>query len=119
MVVAATTPLSARDFGRPKLSTNDFVVTCSNALPNENGIAFYGAQPKAAPFHGGTLCANQPLARTALFQFDSAAAAALPVPITTGDVGATRYYQFWFRDPSHPDNTTVGLSNALRVTFEL
>lgn len=114
---AATLP-SVGWTGQPKLSTNDFVVTCSNALPNKNGIAFYGGQPKASPFLGGTLCAKPPLTRTALFQFDSAGATTLAVPVTAGDIGVTRYYQFWFRDPAHPDNTTVGFSNALRVTFE-
>jgi hypothetical protein len=31
--------------------------------------------------------------------------------------GTTRYYQFWFRDPFHPDGTNVGLSAALEVKF--
>jgi hypothetical protein len=32
-------------------------------------------------------------------------------------VGTDRYFQFWFRDPAHPDGTTVGLTNGVKVGF--
>jgi hypothetical protein len=41
----------------------------------------------------------------------------MPVQVDLSMIGTTRHYQFWFRDPEHPDGTTVGLSNGLRVGF--
>jgi hypothetical protein len=32
-------------------------------------------------------------------------------------VGTTQVFQFWFRDPEHPDGTGWGLSDALEVQF--
>jgi hypothetical protein len=40
-----------------------------------------------------------------------------PLPFSVFEVGLTRNYQFWFRDPANPDGTKIGLSNAGQVTF--
>ena len=39
------------------------------------------------------------------------------VPVTPELIGMQRCYQAWFRDPSHPDGTGVGLSDALSVVY--
>jgi hypothetical protein len=41
----------------------------------------------------------------------------MAVAIDPSMVGTTRHFQFWFRDPQHPDGTGIGLSNGLRVVF--
>ncbi len=104
--------------GTPSFAVNDFAVTCSDALAGKSGLGFFGLQPRQLAFQGGTLCARAPLRRTPIFQFDGSGFHSMPVTISNGDIGATRYYQFWFRDPMHPDGTGIGLSNALRVTLD-
>jgi hypothetical protein len=41
----------------------------------------------------------------------------LPIAIDAAMIGEQRNYQFWFRDPLHPDGTGVGLSNAVEIVF--
>jgi hypothetical protein len=103
--------------GEPSVGIDDFHVTMSGGLPGKSGIAFFGAQPDTIPFFGGTKCVANPVKRTPIFQLDASGSASVPVPVSVGDLGQTRYYQFWFRDPQHPDGTTVGLSDGLQVTF--
>jgi hypothetical protein len=103
--------------GQPSVGVNDFSITLTNALPNKNGIMFWGTMPGAVPFMGGTKCVLAPTKRTPIFKLDGSGATAQFVPTTIDDLGQTRYYQFWFRDPQHPDGTTVGLSDALGFTF--
>jgi hypothetical protein len=43
--------------------------------------------------------------------------ASMPVPVDLSMAGTTRHYPFRFRDPEHPDGTTVVLSDGLRVGF--
>ncbi|MEO2093606.1 MAG: hypothetical protein ABGY71_06020 [bacterium] len=37
--------------------------------------------------------------------------------VEPGFPGDTRYYPFWYRDPTHPDGIGVGLTNGMAVTF--
>jgi hypothetical protein len=37
--------------------------------------------------------------------------------VTADLVGQTRWYQWWYRDPTHPDGTGVALSDGLEVTY--
>ena len=103
--------------GEPSVQRNAFSVTMTNGLPGKNGVAFWGLTPGAIPFFGGTKCVLAPTKRTPIFAFDGSGATTLPISLTLGDLAQTRYYQFWFRDPTHPDGTTVGLSNALEFTI--
>jgi hypothetical protein len=38
-------------------------------------------------------------------------------PVATADVGSTRYFQVWMRDPTHADGTGIGMSDGLQITF--
>jgi len=102
--------------GEPSFSVDDFEVTMTGGVPNKQGLAFYGFAPAANPFFGGIKCAANPVKRSPLFTLDGSGSVSLPVPLELGDLGETRYYQFWFRDLLHPDGTGVGLSNALELT---
>ena len=103
--------------GIPAAAADDFDLTVDDAEPDKNGIFFYGAGPKSAPFFGGTLLVQGPLKRLPIVTTDAQGSVTLPVSIDAAMIGEQRNYQFWFRDPLHPDGTTVGLSNAVEVVF--
>jgi hypothetical protein len=102
--------------GEASVSVNDLEITMTGGLPGKNGIMFWGLTPGAVPFMGGTKCVLAPTKRTPLFTFDGSGNVSNPVSVTLDDLGETRYYQFWFRDPMHTDGTTVGLSDAIGFT---
>jgi matrixin len=112
-----TTPIV--DFlGSNSLAQNNLAIECHDAMPSKPGLIFYSdAGPYNVPFQGGTLCVKPPISRTPVFVFDIFGYYMQSLPFTVFDIGITRHYQFWFRDPQHPDGTGVGLSNAGRVTF--
>lgn len=104
--------------GSNSLALNTLAIECREAMPNKSGIFFYSnSGPAANPFQGGFLCMNPPILRSPGFVFDMFGYISLPLPFTIFDVGNTRQYQFWFRDPQHPDGTKIGLSNGGQVTF--
>ncbi len=96
---------------------DDFELRVTQAVPNVAGVAFWGLAQASAPFQGGVKWVASPTQRMGVVQTDASGAVSIAVPIDAGMVGQTRYYQFWFRDPSHPDGTTVGLTNGLSVSF--
>ena len=104
--------------GSNSLGLSTLAIECREAMPNKSGIFFYSnSGPAANPFQGGFLCMNPPILRSPGFVFDMFGYISLPLPFTIFDVGNTRQYQFWLRDPQHPDGTKIGLSNGGQVTF--
>jgi hypothetical protein len=103
--------------GNATLAANNFKVSVSAAVPAKNGLFFWGSAPNSAPFSGGTLCVAPPTQRGPVLALDATGAGQMAVAIDPSMVGTTRYFQFWFRDPQHPDGTGIGLSNGLRVVF--
>jgi hypothetical protein len=103
--------------GSPKISQNNFQVTLSGGVPNKPVLAFYGASPQLQPFLGGTLFVKPPLTRLPAQVLDATGSTAYSIPLFPALLDTTRDYQFWFRDPAHPDGTGVGLSNGLQVRF--
>jgi hypothetical protein len=98
-------------------SVDDFGLRVLHGVPGVNGILFYGSASANLPFFGGTLLVAQPIVRTPIVQLDINGALSIPVAIDPSMVGHERFYQFWFRDPQQPDGTTVGLTNAVKVSF--
>ena len=99
--------------GSPTLSgADDFHVTANGVLGSRPGLFFWGLQPAALPFLGGTLCVAPPLRRTGVqfsgggigtcngsfdYFFTQAAMAA------DGIVPFVQIYgQYWNRDPADP-----------------
>ncbi len=101
--------------GSASLSAANLVVTLSGAIPSTNGTVFWGAQQASTPLFGGTLCIAPPITRGPLTLTTAGGAASFGVTILPSMVGTTRQFQWWFRDPADP--FTVGLSDALSVTF--
>ena len=103
--------------GAPSYGAQGFSIAMTNAVPAKVGLAIVSAVgPANVPFAGGTLCVQPPLVRLAGRVTNGAGTMVEAVPITQAMVGSTSWYQFWFRDPAHPDGTGVGLSNGLAVT---
>lgn len=116
--------------GSPTLTgPDDFVVTATNVLNQKNGLLFYGYASTALPFLGGTLCVAPPVLRTSVQgsggnppPSDCSGNYAFPFTQArmVGDglaPGTSVFAQYWTRDPSHPDLTGVGLTNAIRFTI--
>ena len=105
--------------GEPKVSTANFALTNFNGgLGGVPGVYFWSDGGVAIqPFQGGFLCTQPPVLRSPAHTYDVFGFTSQPVTVQPGDVGVTRRFQFWFRDPNHPDGTSVGLSDALEVTF--
>lgn len=116
--------------GMPTLTgPDDFVITATDVLNQKNGLLFYGYAMNEVPFLGGTLCVAAPILRTNVqasggnpppsdcsgsygFAFTQARMVADGL-----SPGTSIFAQYWTRDPSHPDLTGVGLSNAIRFTI--
>ena len=100
--------------GSPCLSTNDFALTLSSALPDKSCLYFFGLNPLAnTPFLGGKLCVGGSTKRGPSTLTNASSTATSPFPLTPALLGQNRYFQWWFRDPSDP--FAVGLSGGLRV----
>ena len=80
-------------------------------------IAFYGVAQGGTARNGGTLCVSGPKKRLPVSVFDGAGSVSFAFPVGLCVVGDVVFCQGWFRDPAHPDGTTVGLTNGLRVEF--
>jgi lysyl endopeptidase len=104
--------------GTPSVTINDFVIDCVGGIPNKNTILYWGAGKATTPFMGGLLCAAAPYHREPPKFFDAFGYVQYAVPVTAQMVGTTRDYQFWGRDPNHPDGTGTLLSNACDVPFK-
>ncbi|MCE9593869.1 MAG: hypothetical protein K8S98_06730 [Planctomycetes bacterium] len=103
--------------GTPRLATHDFAVRVDDLVPNKPGQLFYGAARNAAPFVGGTLLVSMPLVRMPPVHANAQGQVTISVAIAATMPGTVRRYQFWQRDPLHPDGTQACLSNALEVSF--
>ncbi len=109
--------------GAPSTSgTAPFLVTASLVMAQKSGLLFYGYQPHAGAYQGGTMCVRAPIRRlgvqnsgggvscTGTYSTDMNALirAGTDAQLVSG---ATVYCQYWYRDPADPWNT--GLTDAL------
>jgi hypothetical protein len=114
---AGTTPVIGWS-GAPSVTTGDFAITLSNALPNKTAQYFYGnSSNNFAPFFGGTLCVAVNVTRGPMSNTNASSSASVPFPVLPSLVGAKRYFQWWFRDPLDPAGFGRGLSAGLEVEF--
>lgn len=103
-----------------------FIVEASDILASKNGLLFYGQQPHAAAYQGGTMCVRAPVRRTwvqgsgGTTGCSGTFATDMNALIRSGSdpqlvSGATVYCQYWYRDPADPWNT--GLTDGLEFTI--
>ena len=112
--------------GLPSLSIADnFVVTATDVVSQEVGMLLWSRERAEAPFKGGTLCLASPIHRLApqtsggntSFGCSGALFHELGHDLAVAEgwtAGDDLFVQFWYRDPTHPDGTAVGLTGALR-----
>ncbi|MCK6445229.1 MAG: hypothetical protein L6Q99_02460 [Planctomycetes bacterium] len=113
--IGSTPALSAHGFAN--VSAGQFELRVANGVPGKTGVIFWGTQRNAAPFMGGTLCVKLPIVRLPVVTLDANGSVSVPIPMDSSMIGAKRDFQFWFRDPTHPDGTGIGLSDAVEVQF--
>lgn len=92
--------------GAPSVASGNFRVQCYNAVPNKNGIRFWGSASANMPFQGGILCVQPPLIRSAVFAFDITGYIDHPVTLQAAEIGQWRYTQFWAAIPRIPTART-------------
>ena len=103
--------------GSPSVTTGDFAITLSNALPNKTAQYFYGTAQSTIPLFGGTFCVGGSVVRGPLSSTNAGSFASVPFVVQASLVGAKRYFQWWFRDPLDPAGAGRGLSDGLEVEF--
>jgi hypothetical protein len=103
--------------GFASIAADQLHLEVTQAVPGNVGLAFHGVGQASIPFAGGTLLVQPPIWRLPAVTLDAAGAASIPVPMSPAWAGQARNFQFWFRDPTHPDGTGVGLSNAVEIVF--
>lgn len=103
--------------GRPEVQDNEFELELAGAIPRSFGILLRGSVYSPHPFHGGTLYFGSPFRRMGPVQIDLDGEATSPLDITDATPGTTDYYQIVFRDPLQLDDTGIGLSSAVKVTY--
>jgi hypothetical protein len=73
-------------------------------LPNRAGVYIYSDTGSAStPFINAFLCVAPPIVRGPGHVYDSFGTVTVPIPIDVSQIGTHRWFQFWFRDPSHAD----------------
>ncbi len=114
--------------GLLSLSIGDnFHLIAEDVISNQIGLLAWSRGVASTPFFGGTLCLAPPVIRTlaqpssgnavpdcsGTFSFHFSQAYAQQQGVTVGEVLRAQY---WYRDPTHPDATGVGLSNAVEFS---
>ena len=105
--------------GTATWTANDLALEGILGVPGKPGIVIHSSEPDSKPFMGGTLLLAAPVTRWQNYQWDVFSCVTVPVYVDLQDVGVTRYYQLWYRDPQHLDGYGIGLSNGLKVLFGL
>ena len=102
--------------GSPGVSRDELRLELAGAEPNRSASAFYGFIPADKPWNGGFLYVAGVKKRLGVLTTDGDGAAVWNLPLATGFTpGDQLHAQVWFRDPTHPDGSGVGLSNGLRI----
>ena len=105
---------------------DNFLVRATSIVSSQLGMLLWSRERAALPFLGGTLCLGAPLVRlepkSSGGSPPSADCSGVLTYALTQDLAAeqswsagdTIHAQFWYRDPTHPDQTGAGLSDAVR-----
>jgi hypothetical protein len=103
--------------GTPSETSGDFEIGVNGAIPDQFALLFSGGSSASVPFFGGFRLVGNPLTREEFVQLDNWGSTMVPITVLAGSSGTKKFYQWWYRDPGHPDGTAVGLSDGLEVLF--
>ena len=107
--------------GSIDVNAADLRLHVRQARANAPGVFLQGLSQAAAPFRDGLLCLGPPSERLEIITLDDNGCGCSSVDVAAvGQVssGATRYYQFWYRDPSTGAcNSGSNLSNGVQITW--
>ena len=113
--------------GSASLAASDLALTVEDAVPNQFGLFFYGAQQTFTPYGDGALCiapAHYRLWPAVLS--NQSGSVSLPLdfgspPLSSGPGQVTPFstwnFQYWYRDPFTQVGSGFNFSNGLSVTF--
>jgi hypothetical protein len=112
-------PASISWAGTPSFAAQNFFLNSFNGgVPTVPGVYIYSdAGSAATPFINAFLCVAPPIVRGPGHVYDAFGTVTVPIPIDVSQIGSHRWFQFWFRDTTHPDGTGAGLTDAVDVTF--
>jgi hypothetical protein len=113
--------------GTTSVSANGFTLTATGCPPHVNGFFFYGSQATELPLGDGFKCVAGSVFRLGpAVQTDPSGNVSRFVDMTTppagsgpGQItaGATKYFQYYYRNVGGPGGTNYNLSNGLRADF--
>lgn len=109
--------------GTNEFASDDAVLTLSQARPSQTALLFQGWNSTSIPFRDGILCMGNPTARLQTLNLDALGSGQSSGSIidmgTVPGPGVTRFYQYWYRDPSvSPCGTGSNFSSALEVVWQ-
>jgi hypothetical protein len=112
-------PAQISHAGTPSFSAQNFFLNSYNGgVPTVPGVYIYSDTGSAAtPFINAFLCVAPPIVRGPGHVYDAFGTVTVPITININQIGTHRWFQFWFRDTTHPDGTGAGLTDALDVAF--
>jgi hypothetical protein len=108
--------------GSTSIGMADLVLHSAGLPQGQFGVYFYGPNQVSVPFGNGTRCVGGTLVRLAPINSGSLGSVSQPIDnsqlpaLGQLSVGATRNFQFWYRDPAG-GGSAFNLSSALSVTF--
>ncbi len=108
--------------GATSLAANAFELEVTGAIPNQNGIFFYGPTQVSVAFGNGLRCVGGSVQRLPVVAADFLGDVTYSVDFANlpsgGAIlpGSTWNFQFWYRDPA-AGGAGFDLSDALSVTF--
>jgi endonuclease I len=111
--------------GSASLSAADLRFDVFASTPNQPGLFFSGANAVASgfgiTFGDGLRCAGGGVVRLEVAFADAFGDTNTTANLASGEqVGSTRYYQWWYRDPAgSPCGTGFNLSQAFELVWEL
>jgi len=120
---AAGAQLSSQ--GVASVSSDTLVFTSIGMPATATCLFFQGTSTEGVPFGDGVKCVGGTIQRLGLkastagsASYPDAGEASISIAGLVPVIGATRYYQAWYRDPaSFCTNRTYNMSNALKITW--